>query len=122
MTMTRFLRIAAVALVAACTSIGTDATANVAGDWVTTSEQPLSTIITGLSLQQSGESLAARVSFSGVQMDGTGTVSGSNIALTFSSPGSTARIDGRLEGALLRVSLLGAGPNGTAIESALRRR
>ena len=123
MTMPRFLRLAAVALVAACSSSSTDAAVDVAGDWVTTSEQPLTTVITGLSIQQKGESLTARVSFSGVQMDGTGTVSGSSIALLFPRAGVAAtRIDGHLEGALLRVQLINPNINGGAIESTLRRR
>ena len=126
MSLARSLRLAAAGLVvvaAACTTVSTDATADVAGDWETTSEQPLTTVITGLSIQQTGESLTARVSFSGVRLDGEGTVSGSNVSLAFPRPGtSTTRIDGRLEGSLLRVQLLGAGPNGSAIESTLRRR
>jgi hypothetical protein len=92
---------------------------SIEGSWVTTSEQPLSTIITGLTITQQGTAISALMSYSGVQHTGTGTIGASGFTLTFgTAPGTT--VDGTLDGDLLRVTLKLA--SGTSIPSTLRRR
>jgi hypothetical protein len=103
----------------ACTSTGpTGDIPSIAGSWVTTSEQPLSTLITGLTITQQGTALTARMSFSGVQHTGSGTIGSSGFTLTFGSAPGT-RVDGTLDGEQLRVTLKLA--SGTMIPSTLRR-